>query len=350
MPFILTTFEYMLEPIVENQSLKPYNTFGIDVPAKFFTHVKKTEQLQELMEWKRFRDENKLILGGGSNVLFTQKQNALVILNEIKGINIENEDENSWLISAGSGENWHEFVLFCINNNYGGLENLSLIPGSVGAGPMQNIGAYGVEIKDYFEWLDALHLATGEIHRFYNKDCHFGYRESIFKNKHKGEYIILKVAYRLPKKHKLNTGYGAIQQELERLQIDNPTIKDVSNAVIKIRQSKLPDPNKIGNSGSFFKNPIVSNQKVEELKSKFPNLAYYPIDDKHSKIAAGWLIDQDGWKGKTFGNYGVHKNQALVLVNYGGAEGKQILELSTKIIDSVKQKFGITLEREVNIS
>ena len=339
----------MLEPIIKNQSLKPYNTFGIDVPAKLFTKVKSTEQLQELLNWQHLKNENKLVLGGGSNVLFTQKQDALVILNEINGIQIESEDESSWLISAGSGENWHQFVLYCIENNFGGLENLSLIPGSVGAGPMQNIGAYGVEIKDYFEWLDALHIETGEIHRFYNNDCNFGYRESVFKNKYKGEYIILKVAYRLPKKHTVNTNYGAIQQELGAQNIHNPGIKDVSDAVIKIRQSKLPDPKKIGNSGSFFKNPIVSNEKIEELKRKFPNLAYYPIDEKHSKIAAGWLIDQDGWKGKTFGTYGVHKNQALVLVNYGGAEGKQILDLSNQIIDSIKEKFGVTLEREVNI-
>lgn len=339
-----------MNPIQSNSSLLPYNTFGINVKAKYFTPFESTLHLTEIRETPQFKKEKNLILGGGSNVLFTKDQDAFVLLNQIKGIEVLTEDKHSYLIAVGGGENWHEFVLFCIENNYAGIENMSLIPGSVGASPMQNIGAYGTEIKDVFEYLEAFHLKTGETHKFDKNDCRFGYRESVFKNKFKGEYIITKVVYRLKKKASINSSYGAINQHLEKAEVSNPTIKDISNAVIAIRQSKLPDPKKIGNSGSFFKNPIVSNSLIEKVKKEYPNLSTYPVDETSSKVAAGWLIDQAGWKGKTLNNkYGVHKNQALVLVNYGGATGNEIYDLSTEIITSVKEKYGIELEREVNI-
>ena len=317
---------------------------------KFFTSFHSIDDLQELRLTPEYQKEQKLILGGWSNILLTQDQNAFALLNQIKGIAIEEEDAKSYVITGGGGENWHDFVLHCIQKGYAGIENMSLIPGSVGASPMQNIGAYGTEIKDVFEWLEAFHIETGEVHKFYKNDCDFGYRESVFKNKHQGEYIITKVAYRLQKEPTINTSYGAINQQLESMEINNPTIKDVSDAVIAIRQSKLPDPNEIGNSGSFFKNPIINNQIVELLKANHPNIPIYPVDSAHSKVAAGWLIDQAGWKGKTIDKrYGVHKKQALVLVNYGGATGKEIYNLSEEIIQSIQAKFNITLEREVNI-
>ncbi len=335
--------------ILKNHSLLNYNTFGIDVTAKYLALVNSLESLNLLLSNNLYSNEEKLILGGGSNVLFTQDQNSLVLLNQIKGIKVESEDAKSWIISAGGGENWHDFVLFCIKNNYAGVENMSLIPGSVGASPIQNIGAYGTEIKDVFEWLDAYHIPTGEVHRFLHSDCNFGYRDSVFKNKVKGEYFIIKVAYRLQKTATLTTSYGAINKALEEMNISIPTLKNVSDAVISIRQSKLPDPKQIGNSGSFFKNPIIANQNLQKIKENYPQLSTYPVNENESKVAAGWLIDQAGWKGKTINNYGVHKNQALVLVNYGGATGKEIYDLSSEIIQSVKEKYGIELEREVNV-
>lgn len=339
-----------MKPILKNHSLQPFNTFGLEAHAKFFTSFHSIEDLQEIRLTSEYQKEQKLILGGGSNILLTQDQDAFALLNQIKGITVEEEDSNSYLITAGGGENWHDFVLHCIKNEYAGIENMSLIPGSVGASPMQNIGAYGTEIKDVFEWLEAFHIETGEVHRFYKNDCDFGYRESVFKNKHKGEYIITKVAYRLQKEPTINTSYGAINQQLNSMGINAPTIKDVSDAVIAIRQSKLPDPKKIGNSGSFFKNPIISNNIVEQLKASHPNMPIYAVNEQQSKVAAGWLIDQAGWKGKTINNqFGVHKNQALVLVNYGGATGKDIYNLSEEIIQSIQHKFGVQLEREVNI-
>lgn len=335
--------------IQQDISLKPYNTFGIDVSAKLFGEFSSTEELKSILNDKKYSNEELLILGGGSNVLFTKNQNGLVLHNQIKGIEKVEEDEDSIVLAGGSGNEWHEFVLHAINSDLGGLENMSLIPGSLGASPMQNIGAYGVEVKDHFEWLEAYHIESGEIHRFDNQKCEFGYRESVFKRALKGQYIIVKVAFRLAKHHQLNTSYGAIEQELEKLNLSSPTIKNVSDAVIKIRQSKLPDPKEIGNSGSFFKNPVIDNETFQKIKAQFPTIASYPSGSNKTKVAAGWLIDQAGWKGKTINNYGVHKNQALVLVNYGGATGKQIYDLSTEIIQSVNEKYGIELEREVNI-
>lgn len=335
--------------IRQNISLKNHNTFGIDISAKLFGQFSSVEELQNIITDEKYTKEHLLILGGGSNILFTKNFDGLALHNQITGIEIVEEDDNSVVLAGGSGVVWHDFVLHAIDINLGGIENMSLIPGSLGASPMQNIGAYGVEVKDRFEWLEAFHIKSGEIHRFNNAACEFGYRESIFKHKNKGKYIITKVAFRLTKNHQLNTSYGAIEQELEKLNITQPTIKDVSNAVIKIRESKLPDPKKIGNSGSFFKNPIIDDASFERIKAKFPKIASYPAGKGKMKIAAGWLIDQAGWKGRTIGNYGVHKNQALVLVNYGGCSGSDIYKLSEEIIQSIKETYGIDLEREVNI-
>lgn len=284
-------------------------------------------------------------------MLFTKDFDGDVLLNLIKGIEVVKEDDENVWVKAGGGEVWHEFVLWTIENNFGGIENMSLIPGSAGAAPMQNIGAYGVEIKDVFESLEAFEIESGEIKIFSGSECNFGYRESVFKRELKNQYIITSMTLKLTKDghHKINTSYGMIQSELDSKGISNPTIKDVSDAVIKIRQSKLPDPKEIGNSGSFFKNPILPNEQIEKLKSEFPDIPVYKVDEKSSKTAAGWLIDQAGWKGYRKENYGVHKNQALVLVNYGGAQGKSIYDLSESIIKSIKEKFGIELEREVNI-
>lgn len=331
-----------------NTLLKTHNTFGINASASFFARFKSEEELLVLL--KENKNHELFILGGGSNILFTKNFEGLVLKNEIKGFNILQESDKSVLVEAGAGMNWHEFVLKCLDFNFGGVENLSLIPGNVGASPMQNIGAYGVEIKDVFEYLDAIHIKTGTLKRFTNKDCAFGYRESIFKNKVKGEYIISRVGFRLTKEHVINTSYGAINKELENQNILNPNIKDVSNAVIAIRKSKLPDPNKIGNAGSFFKNPIIPLATLTVLQEKYPSVPNYPAGAESVKLAAGWLIEQAGWKGKTFNeSYGVHKNQALVLVNYGNATGNEILNLSNLIINDVKEKFGVQLEREVNI-
>ena len=336
-----------------NISLKPYNTFGIDVSSKHYASFKDVNSLKHILKFNSIQNLSKLIIGGGSNVLLTKDFDGIVLKNEIKGIEITKQTNDYVLVKAGAGVVWHNLVLFAIDNNLGGIENLSLIPGSVGAAPMQNIGAYGVEIKDVFFELEALHVNTLDEVRFTKKRCQFGYRESIFKRHFKDQYIITSVTLKLSKNPKINTSYGAIQQELDANHITNPTIKDVSDAVIKIRQSKLPDPKEIGNSGSFFKNPIISASQFKELQAKYPKIAHYPISDNEIKLAAGWLIDNAGWKGKTFegenGKYGVHKNQALVLVNYGGATGKEIYDLSTQIINDIKAKYGVNLEREVNI-
>ena len=329
-------------------SLKNLNTFGIDAIADSYAIARSTDDIEKIID--KNGKNPLLILGGGSNILLTKDFNGLVLKNDIQGFRIIDESDEDVIVEAGAGMNWHEFVLKCIESNYGGVENLSLIPGNVGASPMQNIGAYGVEIKDVFAYLDAYHITEKKIKRFYSDDCKFGYRESVFKNELKGEYLICQVAFRLTKKHTIKTSYGAIENELESMGIERPTIKDVSQAVIKIRQSKLPDPNKIGNAGSFFKNPVVSMELLEQLKYEYPNMPHYPAPNNKTKLAAGWLIEQSGWKGKTYENrYGVHKFQALVLVNYNDAKGHEIMALSSLIIKDVKQKFNVSLEREVNI-
>jgi len=333
--------------IQENISLLPFNTFGIDVKAKRFGVFNDIESLRDLLT-KKHEDEL-LVIGGGSNLLLTKDFDGLVLKNEIKGIHIISENEEEVIVSAGAGENWHAFVLYCIDNNWAGIENLSLIPGSVGASPMQNIGAYGVEIKDVFDQLKAVQIETGEIHTFDAPSCAFGYRESVFKRKLKGQFIICEVTFKLNKKSKKNTSYGAIEQELAKKGITDPNIREISNAVISIRTSKLPNPALLGNAGSFFKNPTITLALAEELIEKFPNLPNYPSTEGMRKLAAGWLIEKAGWKGYRRSNHGVHKDQALVLVNYGGSTGNEVYQLSSDIIDSVQEMFGVTLEREVNI-
>lgn len=333
--------------IESDYSLKSLNTFGLDVQATLFSRFSSLEELQDLLRQKN--EKELLILGGGSNVLFTKNIDALVLRNEIKGITHESENDEHVFLRVGAGEVWHDFVLHCVKNGLGGVENLSLIPGSVGASPMQNIGAYGVEIKDVFEELVAYEIETGKLVRFSKDACAFGYRESVFKRALKNKYIILSVLYKLTKHPKLLLNYGNIQQQLAENGIENPSIQDVSDAVIAIRQSKLPNPAEIGNAGSFFKNPVVSKIVLVTIQSNYPSVPFYPIDENTVKIPAGWLIETAGWKGKRIDQYGVHKNQALVLVNYGGATGEEILALSQSIIDDILQKFEIHLEREVNI-
>lgn len=335
--------------IEENKSLKSFNTFGIDVSCKYFARIHCIEDFIELSSNKNINNLPFLFLGGGSNILFTKDFNGVVILNEIKGKTILKEDENHVVIKVGSGENWHEFVLHAIENNWGGIENLSLIPGCVGAAPMQNIGAYGVEVKDVIEKVETIDLIFGKIREFTNEDCHFGYRESVFKNSEKNKHLITHVIFKLTKKHQLKIEYGAIEDELKKEPNIPLSIKKISDAVIRIRQSKLPDPKIIGNAGSFFKNPEIDLTFANELKKEFPNMVSYPTSKNKVKIAAGWLIENAGWKGFTEENFGVHKNQALVLVNYGDAKGEDILELSEKIIISVFSKYKILLEKEVNI-
>lgn len=334
--------------IQENVSLKPYNTFGIDVNAKYFVSITTLGELHELINSSSH--QSKLFIGGGSNILLTRDIDALVVHLNLKGIEITSENETSVIVKVAAGENWHDFVMWCVDKNYGGIENLSLIPGNVGTAPIQNIGAYGVELKDVFVQCEALELASNVIQTFANDVCQFDYRNSIFKNEVKGQYIITSVSLKLNKPpHQLSLAYGAIRDELEKSGIVNPTITDVSNTVIAIRQSKLPDPLKIGNSGSFFKNPIIEMSQYHKLIKQFQDVPHYPISEKQVKIPAGWLIEKAGFKGKTFGNYGVHKQQALVLVNYGGASGEEIFKLSQLIQQTVERLFAIKLEAEVNI-
>lgn len=335
--------------ISTNTSLKSYNTFGIEASAKYFTSVNSIQNIKELLQSNEYKSNERLILGGGSNLLITQNVNALVIKNDLKGIEIVNETEDSVLLKCAAGEVWHEFVMWCIDKNYGGLENLSLIPGCTGASPMQNIGAYGVEIKDTFYELEAIHAQTGELKTFSKSDCKFGYRESIFKRKLKNQFIITSVTFQLSKKPSFNIEYGAIKQELDAMNISELSVKAISNAVINIRSSKLPNPKEIGNAGSFFKNPEVSADVYQALKAEFPNLVAYPLESSNYKLAAGWLIEQSGLKGYRKGDAGVHALQALVLVNYGLATGNEIYNLSTHVLQTVKAKFGVDLEREVNI-
>lgn len=334
----------------ENFSLKPFNTFGVDTNAKYFTEVSSIEELKEAISFSISQSLPLLFLGGGSNILLTKDFEGLAVKLNFKGISEEKLDNNHILVSAQAGENWHEFVLYCLDKNYGGLENLSLIPGNVGTSPMQNIGAYGTEIKDFFVSCTVLNMETLDIETFDIEKCRFGYRDSIFKQEAKGKFVILEVTFKLTKEnHLIKTEYGAILSELEKLGIENPTIQNISTAVIHIRQSKLPDPKVTGNAGSFFKNPTIPLIQFENLKEKFENIQGYPNGDK-VKVPAGWLIEQCGWKGKQIGNVASHALQSLVIINATGkATGKEIFDFSTEIINSVKEKFGIELEREVNI-
>ncbi len=334
--------------ILRNFSLKNHNSFGIDVRADRFISVEDVDDLRAILR-KSYASEL-FILGGGSNMLLTDDIHKTVLHIGLKGKEIISETEDEVLVRAFAGENWHEFVLWSLDNNFGGLENLSLIPGNVGTAPIQNIGAYGVELKDSFVSCHAMNIQTLEEREFSLEDCEFGYRNSVFKNQLKGQYIITAVNFRLTKKdHSLHTEYGSIRSELESQQIEAPTIRDVSNAVINIRQSKLPDPKKLGNSGSFFKNPVISVQQFDKLKEEFPGVPSYHVSDEEIKVPAGWLIDKAGLKGYRDGDAGVHRNQALVLVNYGAASGREILALAEKIQNEINEKFGIQLEPEVNI-
>lgn len=335
--------------IEENKELRPYHTFHLDVKAKYFAKVKTVDDLLLLLNSSIYRNNPSLVLGGGSNLLFTGDLNGLVIKLSIMGITTLAEDEDEVELKIGAGQNWHELVMYCVDRGYGGIENLSLIPGTVGAAPMQNIGAYGVEIREVFTELEAVEIATGKIKAFSNEACKFGYRDSIFKNKAKGRYVITSVTLKLSKKPIVNTSYGAIKETLTAWGIEKPGIADVSKAVIHIRQSKLPDPNVIGNAGSFFKNPSIDAADFEKLKVNYPAAMGYVQADGTVKVPAAWLIEQAGWKGKTFGEIGVHKNQALVLVNYGEGTGRDIWDLAQKIQASVQEKFGIALVLEVNV-
>lgn len=334
--------------IQHNISLKPYNTFGIDVVAKHFVTVSTLIELTAVLEHTNYPE--KFILGGGSNLLLTKNVDALIIHINIKGITICSETEDHVFVQANAGENWHEFVLWSLQHNFGGLENLSLIPGNVGTSPIQNIGAYGVELKDVFYSCEAININTKNTETFSNADCEFGYRNSIFKQDAKGQYIITSVTFKLTKRnHALHTNYGAIKNELEVMGVSQPTITDISKAVITIRNSKLPNPKEIGNSGSFFKNPVISTSNYKTLLQQFPDMPCYKVSENEVKIPAGWLIEQAGFKGKRLDNYGVHQKQALVLVNYGGAKGSDIFKLSQIIQKTVKRIFNITIESEVNI-
>jgi UDP-N-acetylmuramate dehydrogenase len=335
--------------VSENISLKSFNTFGIDVAARYFASFTSIDDLLELVDHPQVKNGNRLVLGGGSNMLLTRNFSGIVLKNELRGIELVGEDDLHYYVKSQAGEIWHSLVMHCIKNGFAGIENLSLIPGCVGASPMQNIGAYGVELKDVFDSLEALQIEDGYIKSFSLEECQFGYRESIFKKNEKNKWIILSVTFKLNKRAILNTSYGAIDAELDKMNLDKVTIKDVSQAVINIRTAKLPDPKKIGNAGSFFKNPVIPIQLYDQIKKAFANAPCYPINENEVKIPAGWLIEQAGWKGKNLGNYGVHANQALVLVNYGNATGKEIYDLSTSIIEDVNFKFGVELEREVNI-
>lgn len=334
--------------ILPDFSLKTYNTFGIDAKAKWFVSVSNQEELKKVI--KSNRDKPKFILGGGSNMLLTKDIDALVIHINLKGIRVIDQSNDEVWIECQAGENWHEFVMWTLEHNYGGLENLSLIPGNVGSAPIQNIGAYGVEIKDTFVRCEAVNINTGEPEIFEKNRCEFGYRESIFKNECKDKFIITSVIFKLSKNnHRLNTSYGNIDTELKKKGIDKPTIQDVSNAVIAIRQSKLPDPKQLGNSGSFFKNPVISASEFQAIIRKHPDMPHYIVSDTEVKIPAGWLIEQSGFKGKRFDDAGVHEKQALVLVNYGNATGNEVWNLAKKIQETVTGKFGIHIETEVNI-
>lgn len=344
--------------VQENFSLKPYNTFGIDATARYFARIRSVEELRLALASglaATTPTRAPLVLGAGSNILFTRDFDGLVIKNEMKGIERVNETDKHVYLRTGAGENWHRFVLHCIENDWGGVENLSLIPGCVGASPMQNVGAYGVEVKDVFHELTAFHLQEKCNYTFSLKDCGFGYRESVFKNKYKDKFVILNVTYRLSKQPLLQTSYGAIRQELEKMGIKQPGIAAVSQAVINIRTSKLPDPKDIGNAGSFFKNPSVPKEEFLSLKDRFADIAGYENADGSVKLAAGWLIEHCGplegvsWKGYRKGDAGVHAKQALVLVNYGMATGRDIYALGEHIVQSVADTFGVKLEKEINV-
>lgn len=331
----------------ENYNLQALNTFGIAANARYFAEAHSEADLRKAFQ---LQVQPMLILGGGSNLLLTQDFEGLVIKNVISGKTIIEETDTQVIVRVGAGENWHQFVLWCLDQDLGGVENLSLIPGTVGAAPIQNIGAYGVELKDVFHHLEAMEVATGNMHTFSHAECRFGYRDSVFKNELKGKYCITQVYLQLTKiTHQINTSYGAIRETLAAQDVTEPTIRDISNAVIDIRSSKLPDPAKIGNSGSFFKNPEIPAEQFAKLQQRFPHIISFPGSNGKIKVPAGWLIEQCGWRGTRRGDAGCYEKQALVLVNYGNASGEDIWRLAQDIVASVQDTFGITLSPEVNI-
>ncbi|WP_291962689.1 UDP-N-acetylmuramate dehydrogenase [Maribacter sp.] len=334
--------------IYDHFSLKNYNTFGIDATARYFVEVTTIEELQDILENNAY--PRKILIGGGSNMLLTDYIDALFIHVNLKGKQIVSQDDNNVIVKVMAGENWHSMVMWAIDHDFGGLENMSLIPGNTGTAPIQNIGAYGVELKDCFVSCEAVRIEDQQLVTLSKEECQFGYRDSFFKNEGKDKYVITSVTFSFTKKnHNINSGYGAIENQLRKESISNPTIKDISNAVIAIRQSKLPDPKELGNSGSFFKNPIVTKEIFTRFSTTYPEAPFYKVSDDYFKIPAGWLIEQCGFKGKRFGDAGVHKNQALVLVNYDNATGKDILDLAARIIEEVKRKFEIEISPEVNL-
>ncbi len=333
--------------VLHDRSLAAFNTFGVEARARHFVEISSPEDLQWVLDQQ---PGDLLILGGGSNLLFVEGFDGWVLQNNIQGKEVVHAEENKVVVAVGGGENWHQFVLWCLEHDYGGVENLALIPGTVGAAPMQNIGAYGVELEDVFHHLEAVELETGKVVEFSKEDCQFGYRQSVFKHKCKGQYFITKVFLQLTKvRHPVNTSYGAIQSLLNQWNITKPTIQEVAKAVIHIRSSKLPDPAVLGNAGSFFKNPIIPTEQFQGLYKQFPDMPHYDQPGGKVKLAAGWLIEQCGWKGKRIGNTGAYEKQALVLVNYGGATGEEIWSLARQIQQSVYEKFEVLLEPEVNV-
>jgi len=333
----------------KNVNLASFNTLNVSAEASLFFSVTSVQQLQKILRETPYKNYPLFVLGEGSNVLFVHDFEGLILHMNIPGKEITEENENYIRLKIGAGENWHETVCYCVENGWGGIENLSLIPGSVGAAPIQNIGAYGVELEDVFDSLGAVHIESGQRKVFTGKECEFGYRDSIFKNELKGKYIITDVTLKLTKEHVLNTSYGAIQNKIEEMGLTDPTIKDISEIVMGIRNSKLPDPGDLGNAGSFFKNPIISQKKYEQLKDRYPGIPGYKLSGEDIKVPAGWLIEQAGWKGKVVGNVGTYDQQALVIVNHGEASGEEILQLATDIKASVKDKFAVELVPEVNI-
>jgi UDP-N-acetylmuramate dehydrogenase len=335
--------------ILEDVSLKSYNTFGIEAKTRIMAEMHNLQDIQTFLSTQRYRGRRKLILGGGSNILFTRNYDDVVVKISTKGIAIVKESADHAWVNVQAGVAWDDFVSYCTDNNLGGIENLALIPGNVGSCPIQNIGAYGVEVKDCIESVEVVDIKSVQMYDLSNMECHFGYRNSIFKKELKDKVIIVSVTFKLSKHPTLKLEYGALRDELKKMGIENPGIRDVAKAVTNIRRSKLPDPKEIGNAGSFFKNPSVTENEYLKLKSSYSEIPSYSQPDKTFKIPAGWLIEQCGWKGHREGDAGVHEKQALVLVNYGKATGSEIYELAQKIQNSVKKKFGIELEMEVNI-
>ena len=336
--------------IQKNLSLANYHTFGVDVSAELFFKITSVDEIKEIYQKNQYKRHKKMVLGEGSNVLFTRGYNGIIIKNEITGISITKKTEDWILLTIGAGEIWHQLVMWCVNKGYGGIENLALIPGTVGAAPIQNIGAYGVELKDVFYSLEAYEIKTGKTQTFFKEDCMFSYRNSIFKNELKNQYIIINVSLIFLKKKLFNTSYSGLKEMLHKMNVTTPTLKNIAQAVINIRQTKLPDTSEIGNAGSFFQNPIIEKLHFEAIKAEYENAQSYPVnDDEYCKMSAAWLIEQAGWKGYKVNKVGVYDNHSLILVNYGGGKGKDILKLANDITDSVQQKFGIELAKEVTV-